>query len=66
MYFNGLDFVSNKMDADTQEGLVNNSPKRVSLETNNKNRRKGQKIARSHAKNRLVWEYYVRRKKVCG
>ena len=31
----------NKMDADTQEGVANNS-ERVSLETNKKNRRKRQ------------------------
>ena len=66
LYFNALDFVSHKVDADTQEGVANNSLKRVSLETNNKNRRKGQKIAWSHAKSRLVWECYVRSKKICG
>ena len=41
MYFNALNFVPNKMDADTQEGVANNS-ERVSLETNKKNRRKTQ------------------------
>ena len=64
LYFNALDFVSNKMDADTQEGVANNSTERVSLETNNKNRRKGSNIAWSHAENRLVWECYVRSKKI--
>ena len=54
------------MDADTQERVANNLPERVSLETNNKNRRKGQKIAWSQAKNTLVWECYGRSKKICG
>ena len=66
LYFNALDFVSNKMDADTQERVANNSPGRASLETNNKNRRKGSNIAWSHAKNRLVWGCYVRSKKICS
>ena len=61
-----MDLVSNKMDADTQEGVANNSPERVSLETNNKYKRKEQKIAWSHAENRLVWECYGRSKKICG
>ena len=49
LYFNVLHFVSDKMDADTQEGVTNNSKERVSLETNNENRRKGQKVAWSQA-----------------
>ena len=58
--------MSNKIDADTQERVANNSLEIVSLETNNKNRRKCQKIAWSHTRNRLVWECYVRSKKICG
>ena len=58
--------MSNKIDADTQDRVANNSLEIVSLETNNKNRRKGQKIAWSHTRNRLVWECYVRSKKICG
>ena len=54
------------MNADTLEGVANNSTERVSLETNNKNRRKRQKISWSNTENKLVWEYYVRRKKICG
>ena len=54
------------MDADTQEGVANNSPERVSLETNNKNRRKRQKIAWSHSENGLEWQCYVRSKKIRG
>ena len=54
------------MDADTQERVANNLPERVSLETNNKNRRKGQKIAWFHSENRLVWECYVSSKEICG
>ena len=54
------------MNANTLEGVANNSTERVSLETNNKNRRKRQKISWSNTENKLVWEYYVRRKKICG
>ena len=43
--------MSHKVDADTQEGIANNSLERVSLETNNKNRRKGQKEKRRKGQN---------------
>ena len=38
----------------------------MSLETNNKSKRKRQKIAWSNTENKLIWECYVGRKKKCG